>query len=50
MAMPSWDQFMAPVLRILTDGQMRQRRDLHARLADDMRLTTNAARCSAQGS
>lgn len=39
MGMPSWDQFMAPVLRILTDGQMRQRLDLHARLADDMHLT-----------
>lgn len=39
MDMPSWDQFMGPVLRILTDGGMRQRRDLHAQLADDMLLT-----------
>jgi len=27
-AMPAWDQFMAPVLRILLDGHTQLRRDL----------------------
>lgn len=39
MAVPSWDQFMAPVLRLLLDGQVRQRRDLYALVADALSLT-----------
>ncbi len=39
MAVPSWDQFMAPVLRVLLDGQVRQRRNLNALVADALSLT-----------
>lgn len=39
MVMPTWDQFMAPVLRVLTDGETRSRRWLYDRVADDTSLT-----------
>lgn len=39
MVMPTWDQFMAPVLRVLTDGETRSRRWFYDRVADDTSLT-----------
>lgn len=40
MAVPTWDQFMAPVLRILLDGQVRRSRELHVVVADAMSLNS----------
>src|SRR6218665_2341598 len=39
LVMPSWDQCMVPVLRVLGDGASRQRRDLFELPADDVGLT-----------
>lgn len=39
MAVPTWDQFMAPVLRVLLDGQVRKSRELYALVADAVGLT-----------
>lgn len=39
VAMPTWDQFMAPVLRVLRDGQVRRRRELYGIVADEERLS-----------
>lgn len=39
MAVPTWDQFMAPVLRLLLDGEVRNRRECHGLVADAMALT-----------
>lgn len=39
MSVPPWDQFMAPVLRLLLDGQVRNRRECHGLVADAMGLT-----------
>lgn len=38
-AMPTWDGFLLPVLRVLGDGATLQARDLHERVADDVGLT-----------
>lgn len=37
--MPTWDQLMVPVLRVLADGQVRQIRELHVLVADAVGLT-----------
>lgn len=37
--MPTWDQFMAPVLAVLGDGETRRLRDLYALVADHVGLT-----------
>lgn len=37
--MPTWDQFMAPVLRVLRDGQVRRRREIAELVAEDVELT-----------
>ncbi|WP_328527619.1 restriction endonuclease [Nocardioides sp. NBC_00368] len=39
MVMPSWHEFMVPVLRVLEDGQTRQRRDLFEAVAAHVGLT-----------
>ena len=39
VAMPTWDQFMAPVLRVLLDGQVRRRRELYGMVAEAEKLT-----------
>lgn len=38
-AMPTWDGFLLPVLRVLADGATLQARHLHERVADDVGLT-----------
>lgn len=38
-AMPTWDQFIAPVLRILLDGHTQRRRDLYSLVADAEQLS-----------
>ncbi|GAA1467172.1 restriction endonuclease [Microbacterium thalassium] len=37
--MPTWEEFMIPTLRVLSDGQVRTRRDLCPRVARDVQLT-----------
>ena len=37
--MPTWDQFMVPVLEILSDGNVRGRRELYDLIANATRLT-----------
>lgn len=37
--MPTWDQFMTPVLLPLVDGQVRQRRELQDLIAVTEQLT-----------
>lgn len=32
--MPTWDQFMAPLLQLMSDGQVRTLRELHAQVAE----------------
>ncbi|OHU23653.1 restriction endonuclease [Mycobacteroides chelonae] len=39
MAIPTWDQFMAPALTALLDGQIRRRRELYSIVADAVNLT-----------
>lgn len=39
MSMPTWDGFMAPVLRALLDGETHHRRDLYEQVADAVGLT-----------
>ncbi len=34
MPIPTWDAFMAPVLRVMTDGAVRKRRELYTMVAD----------------
>lgn len=41
MSMPSWDEFMVPVLRALSDGEARQRRELMERTATTSGLTAD---------
>ena len=38
-AMPTWDQFMIPVLQVLSDGQIRSRRELYDLVARESHLT-----------
>ena len=38
-AMPTWDQFMIPVLKVLSDGQIRSRRELYDLVARETHLT-----------
>ena len=38
-AMPTWDQFMIPVLQVLSDGQIRSRRELYDLVARETHLT-----------
>jgi restriction system protein len=38
-AMPTWDQFMIPVLKILSDGEIKSRRNLYGLVAKDVELT-----------
>lgn len=40
-SMPTWDQFMAPVLRVLLDGQTYRSRQLYDIVADATQLTTD---------
>lgn len=37
--MPTWDGFMVPVLRVLSDGEALSARDIHERAADVLGLT-----------
>ncbi|MEK7663700.1 MAG: winged helix-turn-helix domain-containing protein, partial [Actinomycetota bacterium] len=37
--MPTWEIFMRPVLQVLNDGKVRDRRELAADVADVMQLT-----------
>lgn len=37
--MPTWQQFMVPVLKVLLDGQTRRLRDLYGLVADHVELT-----------
>ena len=37
--MPTWQQFMAPVLEVLLDGQVERLRDLYGLVADHLNLT-----------
>jgi restriction system protein len=37
--MPTWEGFLVPVLRLLSDGQVRTRRQVYAEVADQMRLS-----------
>ncbi len=37
--MPTWQQFLLPVLEVLIDGQTRRRRDVYALVADHVALT-----------
>ena len=37
--MPTWDQFMIPVLQVLSDGQIRSRRELYDLVARETHLT-----------
>jgi restriction system protein len=37
--MPTWEQFMVPALRVLADGQIRSRRELFTRVAEDVGLS-----------
>src|SRR3954469_21910881 len=39
MPMPTWDQFMVPVLEVLADGETRRLRDLYGLVADHVGLT-----------
>jgi len=39
VSLPTWDQFMIPVLRVLADGQVRNRRQLYDEVAAAERLT-----------
>lgn len=39
MAIPTWDEFMAPVLRVLLDGQMRRRRELYDLVTQSVSLS-----------
>lgn len=39
MSMPTWDGFMAPVLRLMSDGQVRRLRELREATAAQERLT-----------
>lgn len=43
-AVPTWDQFMAPALRALLDGEIWQLRALIAMAADDLGVTAEARR------
>ena len=38
-ALPTWDQFMVPILRVLSDGQVRNRRELYDLVARDTHLS-----------
>ncbi|MCL4448278.1 MAG: restriction endonuclease [Actinobacteria bacterium] len=38
-AMPTWQQFMIPVLKILSDGEIKSRRDLYGLVASNVGLT-----------
>ena len=38
-ALPTWDQFMVPVLRVLSDGQVLNRRELYDSVARDTHLS-----------
>lgn len=37
--MPTWEGFMVPVLRVLSDGRIRTRREMYANVADHMNLS-----------
>lgn len=39
MTVPTWDEFMIPVLRVLLDGEVRKRRDLYVMVAEAETLT-----------
>jgi restriction system protein len=39
VALPTWDQFMIPVLKVLADGQVRSRRQLYDEVAAAERLS-----------
>lgn len=38
-AMPVWSGFLTPVLKVLTDGKVWRKRDLHTAVEDHLRLT-----------
>lgn len=37
--MPTWEEFMIPILRVLSDGQTRSRREIRPLVANEARLT-----------
>lgn len=37
--LPTWDQFMVPVLRVLSDGKVLSRRELYDLVARETHLT-----------
>lgn len=41
MALPSWHEFMIPVLRLLGDGQVRRLREMYEQVADTEILTAD---------
>jgi restriction system protein len=44
MALPSYDEFMLPALRVLADGEEHDIRELRERLADEFKLTDDDRR------
>ena len=38
-AMPTWEEFIAPTLRAMSDGVTRTRREIHPAVADEARLS-----------
>ncbi len=39
MAVPTWDKYLVPCLQVLSDGQVRQRRDVAIEAADIMGIS-----------
>jgi len=39
LAIPKWHEFMAPILRVMSDGRTRDRSEITAAAADDVQLT-----------
>ena len=38
-AMPTWEEFMVPVLQVLSDGRVRTRREMYTDVADHLGLS-----------
>jgi restriction system protein len=39
IAMPTWEEFISPTLRVMADGVTRTRRELHPAVADEVQLS-----------
>src|SRR5690606_38998991 len=39
MSIPAWHEFMAPILRVMSDGAVRDRSEITEAAADDVHLT-----------